>query len=406
MRALPFYYGWVVLVAGALAEMLAQGATSYAAGLFVLPLQAEFHLSRADASSAILILFCGVILASPLVGWAFDRYAIRWVMAAGALLFALSLAAIAMAPSPVVMALLLFIPAAFGFMAIGPLLTSTLAARWFWRRRGLALGIAAVATSGGGLLVVPFLSAAIAAHGWRQALLGEAVIVGIVIILLALLLVRDHPATLELDADPENAGRIPAVAAATRWHEVLASGDFWIPSLTLAAISGTAQAIVTLLVPYAAGLGHAVASAAFLVSAFAGAAAVTKIVAGLLADHLEQRLMLAAAALSMALAWLLLGLAASYAALLAASGLAGVALGCALPTTGALIAARFGAERFGGVMGATYCLISAAAIGAVRFSGWVFDRTGNYDFSFRSFAILLGCLLLATLYFARRGRAA
>lgn len=405
MRTAPFYYGWAVLAAGALAEMLAQGATSYAAGLFVLPLQAEFHLSRADASSAILILFCGTVVAAPLVGWAFDRYAMRWVMAVGALVFALSLAGIAMAPSPAVMALLLLVPAAFGFMAVGPLLTSTLAARWFWRRRGLALGIAAVATSGGGLLVVPFLSAAIVAHGWRPALLGEAAILGAAIVLLALFVIRDRPAARDLETHRENAGRGPAVTAAIRWREVLASGAFWIPSLTLAAISGTAQAIVTLLVPYAASLGHA-AAAALLITAFAGAAAVTKIVAGLLADHLEQRLMLAAAALSMALAWLLLSLAASYPALMAASALAGVALGCALPTAGALIAASFGAERFAGVMGGTYCLIAAAAIGAVRFSGWVFDRTGSYVFSFHAFALLLGGLLLATLYFARRGSAA
>ena len=44
MRAsvLPFYYGWLVLAAGAVSEMLATGSTAYAAGLFVLPLQAEF----------------------------------------------------------------------------------------------------------------------------------------------------------------------------------------------------------------------------------------------------------------------------------------------------------------------------------------------------------------------------
>jgi sugar phosphate permease len=281
-----------------------------------------------------------------------------------------------------------------------------LAARWFWRRRGLALGIAAVATSGGGLLVVPFLSAAIAAYGWRQALLAEAVILGAVIAFLAVFVVRDRPDTAELTAHSENAGRGPVDKAPIRWREVLATSAFWIPSLTLAAISGTAQAMVTLMVPYAAGLGHAAAAAALPVSAFAIAAAVTKIAAGVLADHLEQWLMLAAAAFFMALAWLLLSVAASYPVLMAAGALAGVALGCALPTAGALIAAHFSAEKFGGVMGGAYCLIAAAAIGAVRFSGGVFDRTGSYAFSFHAFAALMGCLLLATLYFARRGRAA
>ena len=56
------YYGWFVLAASAVAELLAQGATSYGAGLFVLPLQAEFGLSRANASSSVLVLFLGAIV--------------------------------------------------------------------------------------------------------------------------------------------------------------------------------------------------------------------------------------------------------------------------------------------------------------------------------------------------------
>ena len=53
------YYGWFVLAASAVCELLVMGATAYASGLFVLPLQAEFHISRADANSSILILYLG-----------------------------------------------------------------------------------------------------------------------------------------------------------------------------------------------------------------------------------------------------------------------------------------------------------------------------------------------------------
>jgi hypothetical protein len=38
MRGLPVYYGWFVLGASTVSEMLVQGVTAYAAGLFVLPL--------------------------------------------------------------------------------------------------------------------------------------------------------------------------------------------------------------------------------------------------------------------------------------------------------------------------------------------------------------------------------
>jgi MFS family permease len=398
--ASPIYYGWFVLAAGAVSEILAQGATSYSAGLFVLPLQGEFQLSRANASSAILILFAGGALLAPLVGRMLDRYPLRLMMAGGALLFALSLAGIAATSSLWLMVLLLFLPAAAGAMSIGPLMTATLASRWFHRRRGLALGLAAVATSGGGLLV-PLISAGIARHGWRQTLFYEAGALCVIIVALALLVVRDRPASVALDTHPENAGGGQGAGTAT-WSGILSTVHFWIPSLTLAGISGTAQATVTVLVPYAVGLGYSPASAALLVTIFAVAAAITKILAGLLADRVNRRLLLVAAALLMTLSWLVLSLSSAYPALAVASGLAGTALGCALPTVTTLIAAHFGPENFGRVMGVTYFLIPALAILAVRFSGSIFDATGGYRESFEVFAALLGCLFLATAFFAAR----
>ena len=80
MRRSPVYYGWFVLAASAVSELLVQGATLYAAGLFVLPLQAEFHLSRADANSAVQLPFLGAMVAAPFAGRLLDKCSIRWVM--------------------------------------------------------------------------------------------------------------------------------------------------------------------------------------------------------------------------------------------------------------------------------------------------------------------------------------
>ena len=205
-HALP-YYGWFVLAAAAVSEMLAQGATSYGAGLFVLPLQAEYGLSRANASSAILIFFIGNIFLSPGAGRILDRAPIRLAVGVGAILFSLALAVIAWTSSLWVMVAALLLPAAMGFSLLGPMMTATLTSRWFFRHRGLALGIAAVATSGGGFTVVPLLSMAIEKQGWRPALLEEAGVFFIVVILLAWLVLRDNPFTSGHGEAPENRGR-------------------------------------------------------------------------------------------------------------------------------------------------------------------------------------------------------
>jgi MFS family permease len=172
--------------------------------------------------------------------------------------------------------------------------------------------------------------------------------------------------------------------------------------MVLAMTSGTAQALVVTLVPYAISLRVTPASAAILISAFSIAAAITKVAAGVLADHINQRFLLIVAALFMTLAWLTLSLFASYEALFASACLGGIALGCALPTTAGLIAASFGADKFGAVMGWTYAFIAGFAIAATRIIGTLYDIFGGYHVAFLAFFALLASLLAATLLFPLR----
>lgn len=391
------YYGWFVLAASAVCEMLTIGATSYAAGLFVLPLQAEFGLSRADASSSLLLLNLGAVFLASLAGRALDRYPIRLVMCAGAACFSAGMAAIALTSSLTVMVVALVLPAALGFALLGPMTTATLASRWFFRHRGLALGIAAIATSGGGFFVVPLLSKAIESYGWRNALMGEAILVLIIVIGLALLVLKDNPFRAGLAGHPENDGRsdgallLHGATEAGRklwpWRKILGSRGFWAPSLLLAAVSGIAQAIVITAPPYGHQLGFAVPASVFLISAFSIAAALTKISAGLMADFLNARILLFVSTLFVAMSMAILWLFASYDMVLLACALAGVSLGGTIPTCAALIAARFGAPHFGSVIGWTYVLIFGSTILMVRFMGTMFDLTQGYH---EAFAALLG----------------
>jgi sugar phosphate permease len=401
MRNSPVYYGWFVLGASAVSEMLVQGAATYSAGLFVLPLQAEFHISRAAANSAILILFLGIMLVAPLSGRLLDVRPIRLMMSVGAAILALSAIGIATSSSLPVIALILLLPMASAFMVLGPLNTSTLASRWFYRHRGLALGIAAVATSGGGFTVTPILSRAIAQYGWRTALAYEGVVLFVIILALALLVVRDRPADMNLADHPENQGRASAAAAAAgeslRWTEILSTRAFWIPCLTVATISATSQAIVVTLVPYGVQLGMKPVAAALPISVFAIAAAITKIAAGVLSDRVNQRYLLIAAALGMTLSWLTLSFFAVSGALFAGAGLAGVALGLALPSSAALIASSFSSLRFGQVWGWGYALTAALLLVSVLFAGFMFDRFGSYHLAFLIFAAFLAALSLLTL---------
>lgn len=398
------YYGWYVLAASAFSEMLAIGATSYSAGLFVLPLQAEFGISRANASSSVLILFLGAIFMAPYAGKLLDRHPIRLVMCAGAFIFSLALVIIALTSSILVMMLALLLPAATGFMMIGPMTTATLASRWFFHRRGLALGIAAIATSGGGFVVVPALSKGIEVFGWRSALLAEAGIVFSVVTLLALLVLKDNPFITGFGEHPENKGRSDGAqllkpegtgirddSRQLRWRNILGNRGFWAPSLLVATVSGMCEAIVISAPPYGHQLGFTSIASAVLISAFSIAAASTKIMTGIMADFWNKRFLLFGSAVCLPLSLVTLCFFGNYAAVFAACCLAGISLGGVLPTSSSVIADRFGAACFGSVMGWTYTLIGAFTIFAVRFIGSVFDLTGFYRPAF-------GALLVISLF--------
>jgi MFS family permease len=402
----PIYYGWWVLAASAFAEMLTIGSISYGAGLFVLPLQQELSLSRAAANSALPIAFAGGAMMAPLVGYLLDRYPVQWVVSLGALALGLGFAAISLTSSLLLMVFALLILVGFGGMAIGPLTTSTLTSRWFYRRRGRALGIATVATSGGGILVVPLLGWAIEAYGWRTALRIESVLIILIVLVLSMFVIRGGPAQFKLEAHPENEGRprtdIPfarwkrARSEASHWRygAILSSANFWAVGLTLAAITGIAQALIVTLVPYGTELGYSSAAAVFLISAFSVTAAGVKILSGFAAEFVDRRTIMLAATLAMTTALSLLLTFSGYAAVLPACCLAGVALGCILPSTAALIAACFGAPSFGRVMGMIYVAVVLASVCSVRFIGAIYDGTGGYGAAFLSF---LGIAVMSSL---------
>jgi MFS family permease len=412
------YYGWWVLAAVALTEMLSVGSASYAAGLFVLPLEREFSLSRTAASSALPISFAGAAVMAPLVGYLLDHYPAQRMIAIGALAFGIGFAVISATSSLMLMVLILLIPAAFGGLAIGPLATVTITSRWFYRRRGRALGFATVATSGAGIVVVPLLSWAIETFGWRKALFGESVLITSIILALAIFVIRNAPYELGLANHPENKGRpqsdIPvtfradgALPVHRSYREILSSWNFWSCGLVLAAISGIDQALVVTIVPYATGLGLAsmrigfgfgsVSAPVLLISGFAVTAASVKILTGILADHIDRRVIIVAATFLTLVSLCLFLWFSGYAFLLLASCLAGAGLGCILPSSAALIAASFGAPSFGRAMGMIYGAVIVSSIVSGVFIGAVFDRTGSYRDAFAAFLVLMVMCAFAAL---------
>jgi MFS family permease len=103
------------------------------------------------------------------------------------------------------------------------------------------------------------------------------------------------------------------------------------------------------------------------------------------------------ATLAMMTALLFLTFSSKYEGIFLACCLAGMALGCVLPTSAALVAAYFGSPSFGRVMGMIYVAVVVSSIVCVRFIGGVFDRTAGYNPAFLTFLAIAVLSALAVV---------
>jgi len=107
---------------------------------------------------------------------------------------------------------------------------------------------------------------------------------------------------------PQRVGAATVTSQQPRWrlHQILSTWNFWAIAVAIAAITAISQAIVVTIVPYATELGFLPGSVALLITAFSISAAIVKVVSGILAEYIDQRIIMFASALAMIASLLLL----------------------------------------------------------------------------------------------------
>src|SRR5579863_2065313 len=177
-RRRAFYGWWIVTIAALGLSLGAAPIIPFSFGVFLGPLVREFHSGRATIALASSFFNLALAVSSPVTGWLVDRYGARRVI----LLGTVALGAILLSGkiiSSAVWQLFLFY-SALGLVAGGSVLVpyGKLAAHWFDRRRGLALGLMMCGTSLGTIIMPSVSQRLIALFGWRgaYAFIGAAVL--------------------------------------------------------------------------------------------------------------------------------------------------------------------------------------------------------------------------------------
>ncbi len=162
-----FFYGWFIVGVLFFVSII-DGGFTYTFSTFLKPLTEEFGWSRAETATAfsLYLLIGGLIL--PVWGWLVDHVGARWVFLLSAVIDGVALfflSAVQDLSGYYAWYLLLGI----GLAGIGPMPVGKVVTQWFVSKRGLAMGIALVGASAGGLVLVPLCGFLIAELSWRVA---------------------------------------------------------------------------------------------------------------------------------------------------------------------------------------------------------------------------------------------
>ncbi len=394
------FYGWWVTVAFSVMVFLSMGIR-FTVGPFLKPMVADLGIDRATFSVVISLslLLYGVF--GPWVGRIADRLGTRTVAVTGTVILSACVAATGLVTTVTEFALVYGVGVAFGLAMTGPVVASAVVARWFRRRRAVALSMLGAASMAGMSLLVPVAMWLILTIGWRLTypVLGLAALV--VIVPIAIGLMRDSPESVGLTPDGDDA---PSIALAAPRREAVPVG--WAmgtrPFGQLAGALSTCGFSMSLVaahgVPMLTDHGYhpMVASSAFAV--LAGSNVLFAILLGAIADRYGSRLVLVGIYGGRVVAFALLFLIRDHpATLFAVAALGGATMAGTFAMTSTLIADIFGPYSVGVIFGAMFLVHQAGAALGSWLGGAMFEATGGYGAAFAVACTILGIAAFVTL---------
>jgi MFS family permease len=410
------FYGWWIVLATNLICMIGYGTWLYSFGVFFKPMAAEFGWTRAMTAGAYSLRSIEGGIASPIVGWAVDKYGSRGVILLGAVVSGASFALMPLVNSLLGFYLVYGILLSAGMSAMLYLPAWTVIAKWFKRRLSLALALLAVGAGVGGLICAPASAFLIERFGWRSAFVILGVVIWIVAIPLALV-VRNTPAEMGLgpDGDPPPEGKLrendspsapkqrapePPTSGEYTLKRALKSSVFWMLALAF-FFFGMAHSTVTVhTVPALTDVGIPETRAAVSFGLLTLVSVIGRLSFGYLGDHFTKRYLFMIAYALTGVGLLVLMNADTMGEVYLFIFLFGVGFGGTVPLMPAIRAEYFGLAALGKIQGfMNPVMMFAGAVGPI-FAGSVFDATGSYRISFLVTGLLTFCAVIA-MFFAR-----
>jgi MFS family permease len=262
---------------------------------------------------------------------------------------------------------------------------STVANRWFYERRGLALGVLGAAVSAGQLIFTPTLMQLTVRYGWRAATLFLVGLVGLLVSPVGLLL-RNQPADVGLR--PYGVSEIlpstaPAPPDPRPMRRAIRSLDFWLLAGSFAICGLTTSGLFqTHLIPHGIEHGFSEMTMAYALGVMGATDIFGTIASGWICDRFGARRPLAFYYFFRGISLLLLPLVHTEWNLMLFAVLYGLNWVSTVPATSALAADLLGRQNVGTVFGWIFFSHQVGAAIASYGAGLLRVWMGDYQLAF------------------------
>lgn len=408
------FYGWIMVLAAMVNQMIQSGIGGQGFGTFILPLQAEFGWSKSALSGARSLTQIESGLLDPLQGFLVDRLGPRIMVVSGMIVFGAGLIMLGYIHS-LMAYFLAFVVIAIGSSLAGFVVMSTAINNWFRRKRTMALSLTQTGMGFGGIFLIPLLVWAEVAFGWRTAAIAAGISSWAIGIPMGLLM-RKSPEQYGLrpDGDTGNAayprgtpqgqehGQSAAGTVDFTLGEALRSPAYWWVGVGHGLSVMVVGAVTTHQFAHmqeASGVGLTSVMAALVVTVLNVVTIAGRLSAGFVGDRFDKRYIAAGGNLVGGAALLVFALAHNLAFALGYAVLFGISWGMRGPMMSSIRGDYFGRANFGKILGSSSLIVMPLSILAPVFAGFMADWQGDYRQSFVILAFIstLGsiCFLLA-----------
>ena len=408
---LPFYYGWVVVVASSTAVFARMAPAITTLTVLIYPMSQQFGWNRTLISGAVSAGALASLILSPVVGWAIDRFGARPVLVGSVVGLGMALTSLAWATIPLTF-YVAFAAARVVFHTSAPIGASTVASRWFIKKRGRAIGIVFLFGALGGIAFTMVAALVVESYGLKATWIVIGLIVLVVSVAPSLFLVAERPEDIGLVPDGEPTGPEAAVPTGTgtalstlrvpyndddSWlfREAIRTKTFWLLVFMGFTTFFVHTSIGVHMGAYFRDIGLSATSAALAVSLSWTVSAACSLLWGWITDRVDVRYAYSGMFLVQAGSTLFLIFVSSESGVFAVAALFGIVSAGSNVVPAMIYANYFGRTSLGKIRGLGEIGVLLGQASGPIIAGILFDLRGGYTSIFTVFVFMaLGCSVL------------